>query len=346
VAKKSSQRTRSKTPSRTATPKTPSRTATSKTPSRINAAERMLNLLALLSARTQPITLKQIRAELLNQYSEDNNAARAQFERDKSDLRALGIPIEGTVLGGAQAGETAYSVNRNSYELSDMGFTTDELQALQMAASIVHLGAQEGEQALWKLGAERVNPKIGPRASIGFSDPHLDTILEAISVRAPLTFMYKGEHRTVDTYGMLARRGFWYLIGFDHLRKAQRVFRVDRIESSVKKGKSGSYTIPKNLNIANAVPTDRQMMASGDYEHATAHVRVDASLVRTVAREFGDTAKVRDESDGSAVFEIPCSNGYGFRLWLFAMVDKAEVVAPPEVRDMVVRWLDDLAERA
>jgi proteasome accessory factor B len=227
-----------------------------------------------------------------------------------------------------------------------MGFTTDELQALQMAASIVHLGAQEGEQALWKLGAERVNPKIGPRASIGFSDPHLDTILEAISVRAPLTFMYKGEHRTVDTYGMLARRGFWYLIGFDHLRKAQRVFRVDRIESSVKKGKSGSYTIPKNLNIANAVPTDRQMMASGDYEHATAHVRVDASLVRTVAREFGDTAKVRDESDGSAVFEIPCSNGYGFRLWLFAMVDKAEVVAPPEVRDMVVRWLDDLAERA
>ena len=346
MAKKSSQRTRSKTPSRTATPTTSSRTGASKTPSRINAAERMLNLLALLSARTQPITLKQIRAELLNQYSEDNNAARAQFERDKSDLRALGIPIEGTVLGGAQAGETAYSVNRNSYELSDMGFTTDELQALQMAASIVHLGAQEGEQALWKLGAERVNPKIGPRASIGFSDPHLDTILEAISVRAPLTFMYKGEHRTVDTYGMLARRGFWYLIGFDHLRKAQRVFRVDRIESSVKKGKSGSYTIPKNLNIANAVPTDRQMMASGDYEHATAHVRVDASLVRTVAREFGDTAKVRDESDGSAVFEIPCSNGYGFRLWLFAMVDKAEVVAPPEVRDMVVRWLEDLAERA
>jgi proteasome accessory factor B len=345
VAKKSSQRTTSKTASRTATPKTSSRTATPKTPSRINAAERMLNLLALLSARTQPITLKQIRAELLNQYSEDNNAARAQFERDKSDLRALGIPIEGTVLGGAQAGETAYSVNRNSYELSDMGFTTDELQALQMAASIVHLGAQEGEQALWKLGAERVNPKIGPRASIGFSDPHLDTILEAISVRASLTFMYKGEHRTVDTYGMLARRGFWYLIGFDHLRKAQRVFRVDRIESSVKKGKSGSYTIPKNLNIANAVPTDRQMMASGDYEHATAHVRVDASLVRTVAREFGDTAKVRDESDGSAVFEIPCSNGYGFRLWLFAMVDKAEAVAPPEVRDMVVRWLDDLAER-
>ncbi len=334
------------TPVAKKSPKTPSRPATQKTQPRVNAAERMLNLLALLSARTQPITLKQIRAELHNQYSDDNNAARAQFERDKSDLRALGIPIEGTVLGGAQAGETAYSVNRNSYELSDMGFTAEELQALQLAASIVHLGAQEGEQALWKLGAERVNPKIGPRASIGFTDPHLDTILDAISVRSPLTFMYKGEQRTVDTYGMLARRGFWYIVGFDHLRKAQRVFRVDRIESAVKKGKSGSYTIPKNLNIASAVPTDRQMMAAGDYEHASAQVRIDPSLVRTVAREFGDTAKVRDEADGSAVFEIPCSNGYGFRLWLFAMVDKAEVVSPPEVRDMVVRWLDELAEQA
>ncbi|MEY3616024.1 MAG: hypothetical protein RLZZ518_1026, partial [Actinomycetota bacterium] len=52
----------------------------------------MLNLLALLSARTQPITLKQIRDELLNQYSADPDAARAQFERDKSDLRKLGIP--------------------------------------------------------------------------------------------------------------------------------------------------------------------------------------------------------------------------------------------------------------
>jgi len=230
--------------------------------------------------------------------------------------------------------------------LKDPDFTKEEIEALQIAAATVRLGAQQSELALWKLGAERVRPRLGPLASIGFSDPHLNVILDAIAKRAPVSFHYKGEMRTVDSYGMLARKGFWYLVGFDHLRKAQRVFRVDRIESSVKKGKAGSYTIPKNLNIANAVPTDRQMMASGDYEHATAHVRVDASLVRTVAREFGDTAKVRDESDGSAVFEIPCSNGYGFRLWLFAMVDKAEVVAPPEVRDMVVRWLDDLAERA
>lgn len=303
----------------------------------------MLNLLALLSARTQPITLKQIRAELLNQYSDDNNAARAQFERDKSDLRKMGIPLDTITLGGAQAGEMAYRVNRNNYELADMGFTDDELHALQIAAATVRLGAQEGEQALWKLGAERVNPKIGPRVSIGFSDPHLPKILDAISRRAALTFVYKGDLRTVDAYGMLARKGFWYLVGYDHLRRAQRVFRVDRIEGKVESGKPGSYSMPRGLDVAKAVPTDRQMMAAGDYEHPTALVRVDASLARVVARDFGTESIVREEPNGDTVFEVPCSNGYAFRLWLFAMVDKAEVLEPTDVREMVVRWLDELA---
>lgn len=313
---------------------------------KINAAERMLNLLALLSVRSQPLTLKQIRQELTGQYSDQNEAARAQFERDKSELRELGIPIDMVVLGGEQAGETAYRVNRNNYELSDANFTPEEVEALQIAAATVRLGAQEGEVALWKLGAERVDPSIGPRATIGFTDPHLDTILAAIGKRAPLTFHYKGESRTVDAYGMLARKGFWYLVGYDHLRKAQRVFRVDRIEGGVVAGKPKSYTIPSGLNIAKAVPTDRQMMAAGDYEHSTARVKVDASLVRTVAREFGREAIIGENPDGSAVFEIPCSNSYAFRLWLFAMVDKAEVIEPVDVREMVVRWLDDLVERA
>jgi len=313
---------------------------------KINAAERMLNLLALLSVRNQPITLKRIRQELAGQYSEDPDAARAQFERDKSDLRELGIPIETVVLGGDQAGETAYKVTRNNYEFTDANFTPQEIEALQIAAATVRLAASESEVALWKLGAERVKPSLGARVTIGFSDPHLDVILAAITKRAPLSFTYKGDDRVVDAYGMLARKGFWYLVGHDHLRKAQRVFRVDRIEGEVKTGKPNAYKIPKGLNIAKAVPNDRQMMAAGDYEHPTAKVRVDSSLVRGVTREFGREAIVSEGADGSAVFEVPCSNTYAFRLWLFAMVDKAEVIEPQEVRDNVVRWLDELAERA
>jgi predicted DNA-binding transcriptional regulator YafY len=313
---------------------------------KIDAAERMLNLLALLVDRTQPVTLKHIRAELVGQYSDKDEAARAQFERDKAELRNMGIPIDMVTLGGAQAGESAYAVQRTNYELADLDITEEEMAALQLAVATVHLAAQEGEQALWKLGAERVDDSLLGRVTVPFQDPNLARVMAAIVARAPLTYRYKGEERTVDPYGMLARRGYWYLIGWDHLRKAQRVFRVDRIEGDVVTGKRNSFTMPRGIDLLRAVPTERQMLAAGDYEHSHALVRVDASLVKQVVREFGEGAIERHESDGAAVFNVPCSNLSAFRLWLFAMVDKAEVLEPAEVRDTVVAWLDDLAAEA
>lgn len=306
----------------------------------------MLNLLALLVDRSQPVTLKQIRAELAGQYSDKDEAARAQFERDKAELRNMGIPIDMVTLGGAQAGESAYLVQRTNYELADLDLSDEEMSALQLAVATVHLAAQEGEQALWKLGAERVDDSLLGRVTVPFQDPNLARVMAAIVARAPLTYRYKGEERTVDPYGMLARRGYWYLIGWDHLRKAQRVFRVDRIEGDVVAGKRNSFAMPRGMDLLRAVPTERQMLAAGDYEHSHALVRVDASLVKQVVREFGEGAIERHESDGSAVFNVPCSNLSAFRLWLFAMVDKAEVLEPLEVRDIVIGWLDDLAAEA
>ena len=313
---------------------------------KIDAAERMLNLLALLVDRSQPVTLKQIRAELAGQYSDKDEAARAQFERDKAELRNMGIPIDMVTLGGAQAGESAYLVQRTNYELADLDLSDEEMSALQLAVATVHLAAQEGEQALWKLGAERVDDSLLGRVTVPFQDPNLARVMAAIVARAPLTYRYKGEERTVDPYGMLARRGYWYLIGWDHLRKAQRVFRVDRIEGDVVAGKRNSFAMPRGMDLLRAVPTERQMLAAGDYEHSHALVRVDASLVKQVVREFGEGAIERHEADGSAVFNVPCSNLSAFRLWLFAMVDKAEVLEPLEVRDIVIGWLDDLAAEA
>ncbi|NBP73021.1 MAG: DNA-binding transcriptional regulator, partial [Alphaproteobacteria bacterium] len=75
----------------------------------------MINLLALLVERSRPLTLKQIRRELGNQYSDQDEAARAAFERDKSELRKMGIPIEMVTLGGDQAGEGGYTVDRRSF---------------------------------------------------------------------------------------------------------------------------------------------------------------------------------------------------------------------------------------
>jgi predicted DNA-binding transcriptional regulator YafY len=61
-----------------------------------------------------------------------------------------------------------------------------------------------------------------------------------------------------------------------------------------------------------------------------------------VRNEFGDSAVIRDRPDGSVEFSIPCANMSAFRLWLFAMVESAEVLAPESVREQVVQWLEEL----
>jgi predicted DNA-binding transcriptional regulator YafY len=255
----------------------------------------------------------------------------------------MGIPIETKTLGGDAAGEVTYWVNRSNYELSDLRLTEEERTALQLAVATVHLGAQHGEEALWKLGGERILRKASMSVNIGLVDQNMSMITDAVMKRRTLNFEYKGEQRQVDPYGMLSRSGFWYIIGFDHLRRDQRVFRVDRIEGQVIAGEARAFKTPENFDVAGAVPTEKQMLAAGDGEVTTAVVLVDAALAAGVRREFGESSVIKDRDDGSVEFSIPCANLDAFRLWLFAMVESAEVLEPQTVREQVVQWLEELS---
>ena len=301
----------------------------------------MINLLALLVERSRPLTLKQIRRELGNQYSDQDEAARAAFERDKSELRKMGIPIEMVTLGGDQAGEGGYTIDRRSFLLADLKLTDAERTALELAIATVRMGAVVGEGALWKLGGERITNAPATSVNVQLTDEVLRSLAAGVIDRKSLTFTYKSEKRTVDPYGLLARGGFWYLVGHDHLREAQRVFRVDRIESSIGVVNS-SFERPANFDLESAVPTERDMLADGEAPDTHAVVRVDASLAPRVRDEFGDSAVVGTNTDGSLDFQIPCANLAAFRSWLFAMVDRAEVLSPPHVREYVVASLREL----
>lgn len=302
----------------------------------------MINLLALLVERSRPLTLKQIRRELGNQYSDQDEAARAAFERDKAELRKMGIPIEMVTLGGDQAGEGGYTIDRRSFLLADLKLTDAERAALELAIATVRMGAVVGEGALWKLGGERVTKAPATSVNVQLTDDVLRSLAAGVIDRKSLTFTYKSEKRTVDPYGLLARGGFWYLVGHDHLRGAQRVFRVDRIESSIGVV-NASFERPADFDLESAVPTERDMLADGEAADTHAVVRVDASLASRVRDEFGDAAVLSTNADSSTDFRIPCANLAAFRSWLFAMVDRAEVVSPPHVRDHIVAALREMA---
>jgi predicted DNA-binding transcriptional regulator YafY len=305
--------------------------------------ERMINLLALLVQRTQPLTLKQIRQELVNQYPDGDSAARAAFERDKAQLRALGIPMDMVTLGGDKAGEGAYTVDRRQFEIGDLGLNDAERSALQMAVATVRIGASHGDEALWKLGGERALDRPSTSVNIQMDDRQLPALAAGVVEHRTLKFLYKSQQRQVDPYGLLSRGGFWYIVGFDHLRNAQRVFRVDRIEGEITNGDAQSFTRPDGFDLAKAVPTELDLLTEGDGDDAIATVLVDVALAQRVKVEFGDGAVLRERSDGSIEFAIPCANLGAFRVWLFAMVDRAEVLGPPRVREHIVNHLKQIA---
>ncbi len=199
--------------------------------------ERRVNLLALLLETSEPLAFEQIANELVGQYPEGEAARRGAFERDKAELRSLGVPIEQKVLEGDRAGATAYWIDRAGYELPDLGLTPDEREALQLAVAAVRVGGDTGGLALLKLGAGDVAGEAGPLVAALPTLPALPVLFDANARRASVRFGYRGRPRSVDPYGLLTRDGFWYVVGLEHESGLRKTYRVDRIEGDVEVGR-------------------------------------------------------------------------------------------------------------
>lgn len=310
-----------------------------------DSLERVTNLLALLLEARAPLTLDQIATDLRGQYPASESARRAAFERDKALLRGEGVPIDTEVLGGQQAGQTAYRIDRSRYEL-DLQLADDERRALQVALAAVRFAGDSGglagddgvwsESALWKVGADPGGDAgRGLEASLpavaGLSPLHA-----AVVSRASASFSYRAKQRTLDPWGLLAREGFWYVVGFDHDSAEQRTYRVDRIEGDVTIGEPALRERPAGFDVRHAFPADAKQMGGTT---ATALVEIDAVRARAAVLELGDEA-VRDRrTDGSVLVEVPCSNSMAFRSWVLGFGDHAEVLEPTEQRQAIVEWL-------
>ncbi|HZB70560.1 MAG TPA: hypothetical protein VE395_00375, partial [Acidimicrobiales bacterium] len=113
--------------------------------------ERLLNLTALLLETPRPLSAQEIR-ERLGAYPEELESFRRAFERDKDDLRAMGVPLEVAEVPGVVPAIEGYRIPKDRYYLRDPGLTPDELAALRMAASVVRLDGLSAREGLLKLG--------------------------------------------------------------------------------------------------------------------------------------------------------------------------------------------------
>lgn len=305
--------------------------------------ERLTNLVALLLDAKVPLTLDNIASEL-GLYPPDPENRRATFERDKKLLRDEGIPI--TVVPLDQpVGTSGYLIRAEDFYLPKIDLTESEEVALQLAMVSIPTVGGWSDGALLKLGG-RQSASTQALYELPVA-PALPDVYHAARTRSRLRFTYTDRRgntasRTVDPYGAVCRRGFWYLVGFCHDREAIRTFRIDRIDvGALSVGPPGSFVRPEGFNVAAAITDDPKLLGTGETTQVL--VLVDSSRAWLVEQERGSSAVYERRTDGSIVIAVDVNHVPAFRTWLLAFGEHAEVLGPVPIRDAVVEWLTEMA---
>lgn len=323
--------------------------------------ERLLNLTALLIETPKPLTAQDIR-DRMGAYPDDPVAFRQAFERDKRDLRDMGLPLQVEEVPGTDPPQDGYRIPKDRYYLADPGLDHDELAALHLAASLVRLEGAAADEGLAKLGALGIDSAarlddegaipddgraagapgapgadgVGRAALPGRDD--LGALFGAVVERRPVRFRYRDTARTVDPYRLDFQRGRWYITGYDHGREGERVFRLDRIDGAVTALDGPVFERPAGTQ---AGPLEPWQLGEG--EPVTAQLKVDAAQAAWVVDHLGVAAVVDKLTDGSVVVELAVTDRASFRGFALTFLDHAEVLGPPELRQDMVDWLERLA---
>ena len=89
--------------------------------------ERLLNLISALLATEKPLSRHQIRERIPGAYTESDESFRRSFERDKDELRALGIPISLERIPGTDPPLDGYRILKSDYEANHPFLEEDEI---------------------------------------------------------------------------------------------------------------------------------------------------------------------------------------------------------------------------
>jgi proteasome accessory factor B len=306
--------------------------------------ERLINLVIALRETRVPLRAAEIRERVAGYGQPDPDTFRRMFERDKADLRQLGVPVETAPIDrwGDQVG---YRIDPRRYDLPPLALAPDELAALALAVEATGLG-DVGSVALRKLEVDAGQPGIWRRAGgrprgfeVALDEPHRDVLATAQVTRTAVRFTYRPARaepaeRTVEPHGLVHRRGVWYLVGRDRAREARRAFRLDRIEGAVREvGGPRGYPVPETpVGVDDVVP-------EAPAEVATAVVAASPEVAWQVARR----ARGAGEADGDwTVFTVPVGDPTQFCEWLREHGPEVEVRAPAELRSKLVASLQEL----
>ncbi len=305
---------------------------------------RLINLTLLLVQTPRPLTAEEIRKELSDHsaYASDQSleSFRQAFERDKKDLRSMGIPITTQKWEHGDPAVDHYNIDLDRYVERDIRFSSEELAVLNLAAQRIQLpGVRD---ALIKAGIAGDHSSRHPSRPRPISgeipyEEAVGLLASAAARRKAVEFKYQrqgGETttRTVEPWRMAFSRGRWYFVGWDHLRNDERTFRIDRIVSEpVEVGKA---TQPRSAG------RDLTTILPWDYSNnppVQTKILVDAPRVSWAEQTTGVAPELQD--DGSAIFTLLVRDFEGLRGFVLGLMQHGEILEPSEFRTKIIDWL-------
>jgi proteasome accessory factor B len=314
-------------------------------------AERLVNLVIALLSTRQFVTAARIRSTVPGYEADDgtdraDEAFKRMFERDKAELRDMGVPLE-TGRTSVFDTEDGYRIARADYERPDIHLTGEEAAAVGLALRLWESARLAGpaHSALVKLKAAGVDVDssraipLQPRLDAG--EPAFEPCYAAARDRRRLEFDYQRPdedapvRRHVEPWGVIAWHGRWYLGGLDLDRQEPRVFRLSRVVGTPKAtGPAGEFEPPADVDLG--------AMVAGQVGGAE-HVVVIRARPGTAIGLRRDPVSHGPGDDGDDRLQLTTTEPWTLADLIASYGPDVLVEAPTEIRDAVVARLGRLA---
>ena len=274
-------------------------------------------------------------------------------------LQDIGIPID------AELGRYGGYRLRPGYKLPPLMLTDDEALAVVLG---LLAGRQLGlvaastavEGALAKL--DRVIPDalrdrvratqetVGLGLAVGFLTRErvdtgaLLTLGAAVHDQRRVQISYRARseqttERSVNPYGVVFQSGRWYLAGWDHLRRAVRTFRLDRVLAV--RATDQTFRRPEGFDPVSDV---QQSIAAAPWAWAV-EVLLNLSL-QEARRRVSPTVGTLVQEPNGVLLKLGADNLKWAASYLVGLGCRFTVRKPPQLRDTLARLASELAEDA
>ena len=308
--------------------------------------ERLLNLVICLLSTRHFLAKEQIRTAV-PQYAgcATDEAFDRMFERDKDELRDMGVPLQTGANDVWFVDDVGYRVDRAAYALPEVRFEPDELAVLGLASRVWQQAslAAPASRALLKLTAQTAIDSdgaglVGIEPRVRTSEPAFEPVYAAVRDRQPIRFPYRTPgneaptDRHIEPWGIVSRHGRWYVVGHDRDRDATRVFRLSRVAGTVEKiGAPDDMVVPEGVDFRAQVAALVPRQPTGE---AVLRAREDSGLA--LRRRVGST---RPGPPGWDELRVPYGDADVLAEEVTGFGPDVQVLEPPDVREGVVRRL-------